>query len=143
MTNRSITLAITLVLTAATLFSAGKENFKARLSAVPADARTRATLAGSGSATATLDGDSVSILGSFDGLLSNATTAELHTAVAAGVRGPKIADLTVEKATTGKITGMVKLTEAQMVNVEHNGLYLELHSEKAPDGVLWGWFIKQ
>ena len=140
----SVIAALALSLSATALFSAGgKATFKARLSAVPADARTRAALAGSGSATATLDGDSISVVGSFDGLLSNVTTAELHAAVAAGVRGPKIADLTVEKTMTGKITGTVKLTEPQMVNLEHNGLYLELHSEKAPEGVLWGWFIKQ
>jgi hypothetical protein len=135
--------ALTLVLASTSLFSAGKETFKARLSAVPADARTRAALAGSGSATATLEGDTLSITGSFDGFLSPATTANLHSAVAAGVRGPAIADLTVQKAASGTITGTVKLTESQMTSLEHNGFYVEIHSEKAPEGVLWGWFMKQ
>ena len=37
-------------------------------------------------------------------------TANLHSAVAAGVRGPVIADLTIPKATGGMITGSVDLT---------------------------------
>jgi hypothetical protein len=139
-----IAIAITFLLTSTALFSAGgKEKFQARLSAVPADARTRAALAGSGSVTATLDGNMLNITGSFDGLVSPATSANLHSAVAAGVRGPALTDLTIEKATKGTITGNVKLSEADMVHLEHNGLYVELHSEKAPEGVIWGWLIKQ
>jgi hypothetical protein len=140
-----LTLAVlTLTLAVGTLFSAGgKEKFQARLSAVPADARTRAALAGSGSVTATLDGDMLSIVGSFDGLVSPATSANLHSAVAAGVRGPALTDLTVEKSAKGTITGTVKVSEADMVHLEHNGFYVELHSEKAPEGVIWGWLIKQ
>src|SRR5205823_12147785 len=71
-----------------------RETFKARLSAVPADARTRAELTGSGTASATLDGTKLTVTGSFEGLHTAATMAQLHNAVAAGVRGPVIADLT-------------------------------------------------
>jgi hypothetical protein len=85
----------------------------------------------------------LNIIGSFEGLLSPATTATLHAAVAAGVRGPAVTDLTVQKAANGTITGSVKVSEADMVHLEHNGFYVELHSEKAPEGVIWGWFIKQ
>jgi hypothetical protein len=77
--------AITLSLAAAQ----SRETFKARLSAVPADARTRAELAGSGAATAVLEGSKLSVTGSFEGLRTAATMAQLHNAVAAGVRGPK------------------------------------------------------
>jgi hypothetical protein len=124
------------------LFSQARETFKARLSAMPADARTRAGLAGSGSVTATLDGKMLSISGSFEGLVSPATTANLHSAVAAGVRGPSIADLTIAKATNGAITGTVNVTDEQMVSLQHNGFYVEIHSEKAPDGAIWGWLMK-
>jgi hypothetical protein len=119
-----------------------RETFKARLSAVPADARTRAELSGSGSVTAVLDGSKLAVTGSFEGLKTAATTANLHSAVAAGVRGPAIADLMVPKATSGAITGSVDLTTQQVTNLHHGGLYVELHSEKAPDGVLWGWLLK-
>jgi hypothetical protein len=129
--------AIALSMTAQT-----RETFKARLSPVPADARTRADLTGSGSATAVLEGSKLAITGSFDGLKTAATTANLHSAVAAGVRGPVIADLTIAKATSGTITGSVDLTPEQLTSLHHGGIYVEIHSEKAPDGVIWGWLLK-
>jgi hypothetical protein len=119
-----------------------KETYKARLSPVPADARTRADLTGSGTATAMLSGTKLTVTGSFEGLKTPATTVNLHSAVAAGVRGPAIADLTAPKATAGMIEGSVDLTAPQIESLHHGGLYVEIHSEKAPDGVLWGWLLK-
>ncbi|HWF07321.1 MAG TPA: CHRD domain-containing protein [Bryobacteraceae bacterium] len=119
-----------------------KQTYKARLSPVPADARTRAQLAGTGSVTATLEGSKLSLTGSFEGFLSPVTTAELHSGVAAGVRGALISELTISKATDGTITGSVDLTPPQLTNLQHGGLYVEIHSEKSPDGVLWGWLLK-
>src|SRR6185312_10454964 len=119
-----------------------KQTYKARLTPVPADARTRASLAGTGSVAATLEDSKLSLTGSFDGFLSPATTAELHNGVAAGVRGALISQLTVAKATSGMITGSVDLTPPQLANLQKGGLYVEIHSEKSPDGVLWGWLLK-
>jgi hypothetical protein len=134
--------ALTFSLAAQTLVAQTKETFKARLSAVPADARTRAALAGSGNATAVLEGSKLTVSGSFEGLKSEATTANLHSAVAAGVRGPAFADLTIAKATSGAITGSVDLTPQQLTSLHHGGIYVEIHSDKAPEGVLWGWLLK-
>src|SRR5579859_5654484 len=120
----------------------GTETYKARLTAVPADARTRPTLAGIGSATATLSGTKLTTTGMFEGLLSPASMAQLHSAVAAGVRGPAIGDLTIPKATSGSISGSFDLTPQQVESLHKGGLYIEIHSEKAPDGVIWGWLIK-
>lgn len=118
------------------------ETLKARLSALPADAKTRASLAGSGSVSAVLSGTKLAITGSFEGLLAAATTADLRSAVAAGVRGPAIGDLTISKATSGTISGSFQLTPQQLISLHKGGLYVEIYSEKAPDGVLWGWFLK-
>jgi hypothetical protein len=118
------------------------ETFKARLAAVPADARTRATLAGAGSVSATLTGTKLTISGSFEGLLSAATSASLHGSVTAGVRGPAIGDLTISKAPSGTITGSFELTPQQLTGLRKGGLYVQIHSEKAPDGVLWGWLLR-
>jgi hypothetical protein len=60
----------------------------------------------------------------------------------AGMRGPVIADLTVSKATSGTISGTVDLNSQQLDSLRKGGLYIQLHSEKAPDGVLWGWLLK-
>ena len=124
------------------LLAQGTETYKARLTAVPADARTRPSLAGIGSATGTLTGGKLTISGTFEGLLSPATMAQLHGAVAAGVRGPVIGDLTVAKATSGSLSGSFTLTPEQMESFHKGGLYIEIHSEKAPDGVIWGWLTK-
>ena len=144
MTFRRYAVFAAILLTVATqaITAQSRETFKARLSALPADARTRAALAGSGSVTATLDGAKLSVTGSFEGLVTPATTANLHAAVAAGVRGPAIADLTVAKATSGMITGAVDLTPPQVAELHKGGLYVEIHSEKAPDGAIWGWLLK-
>jgi hypothetical protein len=117
-------------------------NFKARLSALPADARTRAALAGSGSVSATLNGSKLIVTGSFEGLLSPATTANLHSGIAAGVRGPSIGDLTIAKSVSGTITGSVELNAAQLADLHKGGLYVEIQSEKEPQGVLWGWLLR-
>lgn len=133
-----IVAAIALSLAAQT-----KETFKARLSATPADARTRAALAGSGTAAAKLEGTTVSVTGSFEGLLSPATSATLNLGVAAGVRGPVVGDLTISKATSGTISGSATLTSEQLEKAKKGGLYILIDSEKAPapDGVLWGWLL--
>lgn len=120
----------------------GGDTYKARLTAVPADARTRPSLAGIGTATATLTGSKLSITGSFEGLLSPATMAQLHSAVAAGVRGPVIGDLTIAKAASGSLSGTIDLTPQQIESLHKGGLYIQIHSEKAPDGVIWGWLIR-
>jgi hypothetical protein len=127
---------------ALTLLAQTGETYKARLSAVPADARTRPELAGIGSVTAVLSGAKLAITGSFDGLRSPATMAQLHAASAAGIRGPVISDLMVSQATSGTITGSVDLTPPQMENLRKGGLYIQIHSQKAPDGVIWGWLLR-
>ncbi len=133
---------LVLAVIALSLAAQTKETFKTRLSATPADARTRAALAGSGTASATLTGTKLTVTGSFDGLVSPATTASLHSAVAAGVRGPAIADLTISKAVSGTISGSVDLTPQQMTSLHKGGIYILINSDKAPDGVLWGWLLQ-
>lgn len=137
LTRYAVFAAIALSLAAQT-----KETYKARLSTVPADARTRASLTGSGAATATLEGTRLTVSGSFEDFKTAATTADLHSAVIAGVRGPAIAALTITRATSGSIAGSVNLTPEQLNNLHHGGIYVEIHSESAPEGVIWGWFLK-
>jgi hypothetical protein len=62
--------------------------------------------------------------------------------VAAGVAGPAIGDLTISKATSGSISGSIELTPQQLTSLRKGGLYIEIYSEKAPDGVLWGWLLR-
>ena len=118
------------------------ETYKARLSPVPADARTRPELAGVGSATAVLTGSKLPVTGTFEGLKSSATTAQLHAGAAAGVRGPAIGELAVTKAAAGTIVGAAELGPQQIEALHKGGVYIQIQSEKAPEGVLWGWLLK-
>jgi CHRD domain len=140
--NRRFAVAVIGIGFVLSLAAQSSETFKTRLSPLPADARTRADLAGSGSASAVLTGTKLAISGSFEGLRSAATSASLHSAVAAGVRGPAIGDLTISKDTSGTITGSIDLTPQQLTSLRKGGLYVQIHSEKAPDGVLWGWLLR-
>ena len=123
------------------LVAQSQDTFKARLSPVPADQKTRPELAGTASVSATLAGTKLTINGTFDGLRSVATVARLHNGVAEGARGPAISDLTVPRATSGAITGSVDLTAPQVDSLKKGKLYVQIHSERAPEGVLWGWLL--
>src|SRR5262245_15358795 len=112
--------------------------YKTRLSPVPIPA-FQPTIVGSGTVTATLTGTRLSIAGTFDGLASPATVARIHKSPKPGVRGPVLFELTVSKGTSGTITGSFDLTGAQAQELAQARYYVQLHSEKAPDGNLWGW----
>lgn len=118
---------------------AAGRRFEARLSVVPIDLTMQKTVTGRGSATASLDGNALVIEGTFTGLASPATVARVHRGPNKGLRGPAIGDLQVETETTGAIRGTVTLSAEQLDDLQKGRLYIQLHSEKAPDGNLWGW----
>ena len=104
---------------------------------------TRADSSGGGSVTATLQGSELTLKGSFSGLLAVPTGAQLCMGPLPGVRGPRVADLTISPATSGALSGNVQLNSAQQAALRKGGLYVEIDSSKAPDGDLWGWIILQ
>jgi hypothetical protein len=117
------------------------ETFKARLSTVPIDVTMMSTVAGSGSLTAVLAGKKLTITGTFEGLRSPATIARVHRAPR-GIRGPAMFDLAVSKATSGTVSGSLELTPAQIEDLRNGRFYVQIHSEGAPDGNLWGWLLR-
>ena len=131
-----------LLLVATTSHAQTSKIFKTRLAPVPIDLPMAATVTGSGSVTASLDGNKLTFTGTFDGLTGPATLAQVHKGPVAGVRGPVLFDLTVTHATNGTISGSVELSPAQLVDLDKRRLYVQIHSEKAPDGNLWGWLFQ-
>ena len=115
--------------------------YKGRLSPVPVAAASP-NVTGVGSATATLSGTKLTIAGTFEGLASPATLAKLHRGPK-GIRGPAVFDLTVTPGTSGKISGSFDLSPSQVEDLARERFYVQLHSEKAPDGNLWGWLLAQ
>jgi hypothetical protein len=116
--------------------------FRARLSTVPIDVAMQSTIAGSGAVTATLAGNTLTLTGTFTDLKSPATFAKVHLGPK-GIRGPALFDLTITKATAGSISGSFELSPRQIEDLAHSRFYIQLHSEKAPDGNLWGWLLPQ
>ena len=136
-----LTIAI-LVLSLLPIAAQNEARYKVRLAPVPIDIAMRSTVAGIGSATAVVKGTSLTITGTFEGLRSPATTARLHQGPTMGLRGMPFADLMISKATNGTISGSVALTPEQARALERGRVYLQISSERAADGNLWGWFVR-
>lgn len=133
----AITTAVPLTLSAQTPV------YRTRLSVVPIDIPMQATVTGSGSATATVKGTTLTITGTFSGLKTPATAMRVHRGPRTAMRGPAIGDLTATAATSGTISGTIELTKQQIDDLAAGRLYLQLHSEKAPEGNLWGWLLPE
>jgi CHRD domain-containing protein len=139
-TVRSI-IAITIVLALTPLvYAQNAQTFKARLSPMPVDATNQAGTTGLGAVTAVLAGTKLSVSGTFSGLQTAATIAQVHVGPK-GISGPAVLDLTVTKATSGTLQGELMLTSAQVEHLKRGRLYIQIHSEKAPDGNLRGWLL--
>jgi hypothetical protein len=144
--SKWLSLLFVALLAAAALVAQQPKNFKARLSPVPIDIAMQANIAGAGSITGVLAGNKLTLNGTFEGLRGPATIAQLHKSPTRGMRGPVVAELTVAKGTeptAGTITGTIDLTALQLADLEKGRFYVQLHSEKAPDGNLWGWLLPQ
>jgi hypothetical protein len=114
--------------------------YKARLAPVPVDAITQPRTTGTGSVTATLRGSTLTVSGTFSGLQGPATLAKIHVAPK-GMRGPATVDLTVTRDTSGTVQGELTLTAAQLEHLRRMRLYVQIHSEAAPEGNLRGWLL--
>ncbi len=139
-----LTLALlSLALAIAAQDAQAPETFRARLSPVPINISMMSTIAGSGSLTATLAGKQLTVQGTFEGLRSPATTVQIRRGPK-GIRGPVIPnlDLTVTKAEKGTVSGTLELTLQQITDLRNGRLYVQIQSERAPDGNLWGWLLK-
>jgi hypothetical protein len=114
-------------------------SFAGELDPAPFDASTKTDTAGIGELSAVLNGNILTISGKFSGLSSPATAAHLQMGLAEGVKGNAIADLSATRAMAGAIGGKVTLTRVQVEAAKKNALYVQIDSEKSPDGNLWGW----
>jgi CHRD domain len=141
-----LSFALAAAVSASVVSAQSSKTFKARLSPVPIDVAMQATIAGTGSISAVLTGTKLAITGTFEGLRSPATIAQVHKGPVRGARGPVAFELAVSKGsdgTSGTLAGTIELTTIQLADLEKGRLYVQLHSEKAPEGNLWGWLLPQ
>ena len=136
-----VTVSLVVVLSALAHGQARPDVYKARLSPLGVTNATVATTTGVGNVTATLAGNRLTIEGTFEGLTGNATAANLRRGPK-GIPGPVIAELEFPKASSGKLTATVDLTAEQVGDLKGERIYLQIHSERAPDGSIRGWLLK-
>jgi hypothetical protein len=134
-------VAIMSALSCSAAFAADK--YITDLGPMPLDDATRVNIQGRGAATATLDGKTLTIDGVFNKLPSPATAAHLNLSPITGAPGVPIFDLTVSQATSGTVSGSFTLSTKQAAAFRTGKLYVEIDSQKAPTGTLWGWLLPE
>ena len=137
----SFCLLLGVVLNAASVAQARSEIYKARLSPLGVTNATVTTTTGVGAVTATLTGNRLAIDATFEGLTGAATAANLRRG-AKGIPGPVIAGLEFPKSSSGKLSQTIYLTPEQVADLRAGRLYLQIHSERAPEGSIRGWLLK-
>ena len=115
-----------------------QEVYRARLSPMPTTPQTVNTILGEGEVILNLNGNSLTVDGTFTGMSSAATGAHIHNGPPAQP-GPVIHTLEVSQATNGSVNGTISLTEEQVEALINNEFYIQIHSESNPPGELRGW----
>ena len=115
-----------------------QEVYRARLSPMPTTPQTVNTILGEGEVILTLNGNSLTVDGTFTGMSSAATGAHIHNGPLAPP-GPVIHTLEVSQATNGSANGTISLTDEQVEALINNEFYIQIHSESNPPGELSGW----
>lgn len=119
------------------------EKYQIHISPMPFNDATQPDMTGKGTATATLDGETLSIAGTFTGLASAATKAHLSLSAGPGIPGKPIFELAVSPDVAGKLTGQFKLQPNQVTALKSNKLYVQIDTQKVPTGTLWGWILPE
>ena len=141
MPARSLAWILSAVLLAAPLLvSAQTENFRARLSPMPTTPQTVDSITGEGEVLLTLEGNMLTVSGTFEGMSTVATVAHLRNGPPAQP-GPAVHQLVVTAATGGELSGEIELTDEQVDALRANSLYVQIHSEGNPPGELRGWIF--
>jgi len=135
---RRLFLAILTILPATPVLA---DDYATRLTAAAYDGAMRANVQGDGHVTATLDGRKLMVRGDFMALPSAATGAKLYSGPGIGVPGPALLDLQLAGQTDGTFQGSFTLTSAQLAAFKRGHVYVQVNSEKAPEGNLWGWLL--
>ena len=117
--------------------------YASRLTAVAYDGAMRANVQGDGHVSAILNGSSLTVTGDFTALPSAASSVKLYSGVGIGVPGDAIFDLQLSGQNQGSISGTAKLSSKQLAALKQGHVYVQLNSQKAPDGNLWGWLLPE
>ena len=143
MSHRAVLLVAFSICIGVVADATAADKYQVYLSAMPFNDVTQPIMTGKGSASATLDGDTLSITGTFTGLSGPAIKAHLSLSRGPGIPGSPFVDLTLAGDVAGKVTGQIKLDPSQLAALRGGRLYIQIDSEKAPAGHLWGWLLDE
>jgi hypothetical protein len=143
MSHRAVLLVAFSICIGVVADATAADKYQVYLSAMPFNDATQPIMTGKGSASATLDGDTLSITGTFTGLSGPAIKAHLSLSRGPGIPGSPFVDLTLAGDVAGKVTGQIKLDPSQLAALRGGRLYIQIDSEKAPAGHLWGWLLDE
>jgi hypothetical protein len=116
------------------------EVYQARLSPLGVTNATVDTTTGAGNATATLSGSRLTIAATFEGLTGVATAANIRRGPK-GIPGPVVLELKTPAASSGTLNASFELTPDQVKDLREARMYLQIHSERAPEGSIRGWLL--
>jgi hypothetical protein len=137
MASRILICAAAVLLLATPAWAAA---YEAELDPTPFDATNRADVIESiGNLTGTLEGNTLTVRGTFSNFTSAATGGSFRIGLAKGVPGDAIGSLTVDHARQGSFSGTIKLNPGQIAALKKQAMYVRIDSEKAPDGNVQGW----
>jgi hypothetical protein len=134
---------IALLLCSGSVTANAAMTYEANLGPMPLDQANGKNMLGRGEATATWDGKVLTVTGKFGDLPSPATSAHLIVGLAIGAPGTESLDLTVSPAPDGTISGALPLDARQQTAFRTGKMYVQIDSQKAPTGNLWGWLLPQ
>ena len=138
-------IALTLLLITCAVTTVNTQNptrYRGRLSIVPVDFSTVATISGSGEFTAEIQERELLLNVHFADLSSPATRAELRKAPK-GQRGSIefTFNIRTTRSTTGNFSHTLTLTEPQLRALREEQYYLQIQTVGNPDGEIRGWLL--
>jgi hypothetical protein len=96
------------------------------------------TTGGSGEAVAQLEGNTLTVSGTFEDMESAATAAHVHGPAARGADAGIVFNLTIDAAVSGDFEGEAVLTDDQVADFLAGLYYVNIHSTFAVDGEIRG-----
>ena len=138
-------IALTLLLITCAVTTVNTQSptrYRGRLSIVPVDFSTVATISGSGEFTAEIQERELLLNVHFADLSSPATRAELRKAPK-GQRGSIefTFNIRTTRSTTGNFSHTLTLTEPQLQALREEQYYLQIQTVSNPDGEIRGWLL--
>lgn len=135
-----LTLTTTVLLGTGVWAQDTSTEFGDKLGIMPVSNTNRPMMAGTGDVSAKLDGSTLHVMGSYEGLAGTANRVALHSA-RPGMAGPEIAAVDLDGAEAGDLDLSFELTEEQVGLLQESSLYVVVQTSRNETGELRAWLM--